>query len=1240
MKIYLLIIILLYAIGFYAQNKCTHIHNCCKTHGRPIEDTTVNVLQHLISNEGNAEAIIIERYREDPLADKWLYKYITETRHKNVQGLKGLKSSLCSNLDFELGNFTGWTCQVGTNNGYPAGGWSGTAPVNNRHTIESGGNDQYGNFPKKAPGGGNFSVRLGNNSVGAQAEQLIFTFVVGPQDTNFIYKYAVVFEDPGHTWEEQPYFELKIYDGSNQVIPCSYQQYIAGGNIPGFQSAGNGVWYKNWTTVGINLSPYVGQTLTIVVTSADCSKSGHFGYGYIDFICPSTLLTQTNSYCDDVTSATLTVPNIDQGMLYQWSTGETTPSININPQNYNGSNVSVLINTSVGLCGFWYVFPIEIIDLTPQFNFSTNCLTVNFNDLSTTNIGNITSWSWNFGNGATSNQQNPSYTYTNPGTYNVTLTVTNGNCQKSISQQVTVNLLNTQITSTNVTCFGANNGTASISVSGGTAPYSYLWSNNQTSPNISNLPPGIYTVTISDATGCSNIQSVTITEPPELQLSIVPTNVTCFGGNDGAALLNINGGTPNYNVLWSNGQTGTTATNLIAGNYSVTVSDQNSCTKVQNITITEPPQLIVSAIANPSSICFGQTSTLTANGALSYNWNIGQGNNLQVSPQNTTTYYVTGTDANGCTATTEVSVTVIPLPTSTFTTTPIPCYGNNTIVQYTGNASQNATFNWNWNGGSAWPGTGAGPHQVNWSQTGNIDITLTVTENGCTSNPTTIPIFNPTPLVLSTNITDVLCFGGTDGSINLTVSGATPPYTYQWNFGSTTEDLYNITAGIYSVTVTDANGCTKVIGATVNQPPVLIASLTPNQYTCVGRPVFLNITVSGGTTPYQYFWNGQNLSQGIVVTLDTTTSYSAYVVDANGCTSPIMNTTVYVAPPINVNLIANTYNVCPNDPVMLTPVITGGVGPPYLIHNHNGNVVTPPIYIYPTESGWYGVIVEDVCGSWDTSSVYINVYPLPPINILADTLQGCVPFTVHFIETSPDSGQTYQWNFGDQTNLSLAKNPVHTYTTPGTYDVSITVTSAQGCKRTLTINDMIKVWPKPNALFTWNPEVASEIKPLINFNNLSTFAIEYLWSFGDGDSSSMINPYHKFPAKGEYEVQLIAISDKGCKDTARAIIKILEQYTFYAPTAFSPDGDRNNDYFFIFAHGIKEEGFLLEIYDRWGEIIWKTDKFYKDLDRSERWDGKVKNNEIAPVGTYTWRCLFKDILNNNHEEVGSITIIR
>jgi PKD repeat protein len=390
-------------------------------------------------------------------------------------------------------------------------------------------------------------------------------------------------------------------------------------------------------------------------------------------------------------------------MSYVWSTGQTTPSININPQNYNGSSVSVYINspTSLGLCGFWYVFPIEVVQLNPQFNYSTNCLTVSFTDMSTTNPGSISAWSWNFGNGNTSTQQNPTHTYSAPGTYTVTLTISNGNCQKSISQQITVALPNVQVSSTDVKCFGANNGTASVSVSGGTPPYSYQWSNNATSPNISNLPPGTYSVTASDAGGCSQIATTTITEPPDLQVTITPTHVTCFGGSDGQAIANISGGTPSYNVIWSNGQTGITATNLTAGNYTVTVVDQNLCSKTQTISITEPPALIVTAIANPSTICYGQTSTLVASGAVNYTWNIGPGNNLAVSPPSTTTYYVTGTDANGCTATAQVELTVIPLPTSPFTATAIPCYGINSLVQYTGNASNNATYNWNWNGGNA-----------------------------------------------------------------------------------------------------------------------------------------------------------------------------------------------------------------------------------------------------------------------------------------------------------------------------------------------------------------------------------------------------------------------------------------------------------------------------------------------------------------------------------------------------------
>jgi len=325
---------------------------------------------------------------------------------------------------------------------------------------------------------------------------------------------------------------------------------------------------------------------------------------------------------------------------------------------------------------------------------------------------------------------------------------------------------------------------------------------------------------------------------------------------------------------------------------------------------------------------------------------------------------------------------------------------------------------------------------------------------------------------------------------------------------------------------------------------------------------------------------------------------------------------------------------------MLTPVIWGGVGPPYIIFNQDGDVVTPPIYIYPEQTGYYTVRVEDACGSWDTSGVYIYVWPLPSPNILADTLQGCVPLTVHFIEISPDSGQSYLWDFGDQSNLSLSKNPVHTYINSGTFDVTITVTSINGCKSTVTYNDFITTWPKPNAAYVWSPEIVTEIKPVINFTNMSTGAMLYEWMFGDGDSSSIVNPEHRYPGKGEYESQLIAVSNKGCTDTARAIIKILEQYTFYAPTAFSPDGDRNNDFFYVIAHGIKEEGFYLEIYDRWGETIWSTTKYSKTDERSEKWDGKAKDHQIVPIGTYTWIAIFRDNFDKTHEEVGAVTVIR
>jgi gliding motility-associated-like protein len=233
-------------------------------------------------------------------------------------------------------------------------------------------------------------------------------------------------------------------------------------------------------------------------------------------------------------------------------------------------------------------------------------------------------------------------------------------------------------------------------------------------------------------------------------------------------------------------------------------------------------------------------------------------------------------------------------------------------------------------------------------------------------------------------------------------------------------------------------------------------------------------------------------------------------------------------------------------------------------------------------------------------------------------------------------GQTYNWNFDDEDsyNTSGNKNPFHIFEESGVYDITLTVTDTNGCINVDVIEDLITVYPKPLAKFEPDPEIATVIKPVIYFNNLSIGAVDYHWFFGDGDSSLAENPKHIYvPNEQTYIVELRAESDKGCKDTVFLEVRIKDEYTFYAPTAFSPDDDNINDEFFIVGHGIDERNFKLIIYNRWGEAIFETD------DTNAKWNGKSGNNECQ-LGTYTWLCIFKDIAGVEHAETGAVTIIR
>ncbi len=247
------------------------------------------------------------------------------------------------NIDFELGDFTNWVCSAGSvfvdNTTIPPTNYVSmavTGPLPNRHTIISAANsgiDPYGNFPTLCPNGSGYSVKLGNNSGGHQAEGLSYTFTIPATATNFsiLFYYAVVFQDPNHLPWEQPRFRARIIDvATNTTLPCVTFDFVATSNLPGFQPSplGNGVWYKDWTPISLNLSSYAGKTLMLEFITSDCVFNAHFGYAYMDVSSICNGVIDGATICANATTANLTAPyGFD---TYQWYSDPTftTPLAN------------------------------------------------------------------------------------------------------------------------------------------------------------------------------------------------------------------------------------------------------------------------------------------------------------------------------------------------------------------------------------------------------------------------------------------------------------------------------------------------------------------------------------------------------------------------------------------------------------------------------------------------------------------------------------------------------------------------------------------------------------------------------------------------------------------------------------------------------------------------------------------------------------------------------------------------
>jgi gliding motility-associated-like protein len=337
-----------------------------------------------------------------------------------------------------------------------------------------------------------------------------------------------------------------------------------------------------------------------------------------------------------------------------------------------------------------------------------------------------------------------------------------------------------------------------------------------------------------------------------------------------------------------------------------------------------------------------------------------------------------------------------------------------------------------------------------------------------------------------------------------------------------------------------------------------------------------------------------------------------------------------------LSLDINTDTICPGEKVLVTANIQNG-NAPYMFKDKNGNIVSPPLYVSTDSTIVYYLHLTDANGDTTSAKIKINTYQPPSINIKSSITEGCQPLTVSFNEeTQSNLTRDYIWNFGNN-DFSKERNPIYTYKNAGTFKVNLEVREYHNnhiCTAKDTMPASITVFEKPTAKFQAQPEIVEIITPEIFFKNTSLKSNHAIWLFGDGDTSDMYEPIHIFDAIGTYNVRLIAKTENGCTDSTAKLIRVQDITSFYMPEAFTPDDDNITDNYCPKFYGIKDKDYKLEIYDRYGHIIFQT------TNPLECWKGDVYGKNTAPPGTYIYIVKYKSNANVEYTKSGKILLFR
>lgn len=823
-----------------------------------------------------------------------------------------------------------------------------------------------------------------------------------------------------------------------------------------------------------DISGITAGTYSVTVTDAACTKTQSFNVGQPAILsvglAPSMLIFGQNISCsgghDGSIGATITGGTGPYSNLWTGPNGYTSNAEDI--ATLGAGTYSIAVTDVSGCTATASTTLLESAPMNAAISANSGVDCANdANGSATVEVtGGMPNYTYSWSTAPV--QTSATVTGLSPGTYTVIATDQYG-CFTSTSATITgpTEPLVTQLTAkANVTCFGAANGSATVSISGGTGGYDITWNTIpvQTGTTAIGLSGGTYTATIADANGCSKTIQVAITEPaqPVAVAITAQTNISCHGQATGSATVSASGGNGPYAYSWNTTpvRNGASQTGLSAGSYIVTVTDVHGCTAAQTVTITAPAAgLSANISASTNVLCAagsngGATVAVTGGtGPFNYLWNT-------TPPQSgasatglaSGTWQVSVTDANQCSTSASVTITQPTPLAANGTISPALCQGAASGAVDVTTSGGTTPYSWSW--------TGPTGFTANTEDIGSLNAggyTLTVTDgNGC-SITRSFNVNQPGLFTVSATTSvhgnaNVSCPNSTDGAIDLTVSGAVPPYSYAWSgpgsFIASSEDVAGLQAGAYSVSISDDNGCSTNLDVTLIAPPSIAVQTTLSNFggtsiSCNGgNNGSITTQVNGGNAPYSMAWTGPSgfsSPQADLTGLGAGT-YQLVVTDANNCISG--QTAVLTQPNALTATNGGTSPAsCFGSPSgQATVHVTGGRSP--YSYTWNTSPAQHAAMATGLGAGNYTVTVTDANGCTSTASMAVGG-PATALAILSPSITNVL---CHGGQTGEATVQatggtapySYSWNTSPQTNAATA-----TGLAAGTW--TVTVTDAMGC---------------------------------------------------------------------------------------------------------------------------------------------------------------------------------------------------